>query len=324
VKKILNQDEIDALFKKAQGGDGMAPGGQKSRQVTACNFRQAGIFSKDHVRSISALHDTFARNLSHSLGAFLRVRVEVNLVSVEQLSYMEFLERVPELSFVGAIRISPLEASAVMQFDLGLAFPLIDLLLGGKGQPGTEVRELTEIEEQVLATVVKIICRELQPAWQSVASEFVFEGRQPQAQVIRLMPTREKVLSVSFELQVAGVQGNLNFAFPAVASGALLRTLAQQWLPHKSRSNAESAGRIRKRLLKCPFTVSLSLPGTRLPARALTNLAPGQVISLQWKVERPALLVSGGRPIFNADPVASGNARSAQLRGEIEPYENER
>lgn len=313
MKKILNQDEIDALFKRAHKGAAGGGSTPKPRPVVACNFRQAGLISNDHVRSISALHETFARNLSHSLGAYLRVRTEINLVSVEQLMFAEFLERVPELSFVGTIDMRPLDAVAVMQYDLGLGFPLVDLLLGGQGKNEIEQRDLTEIEEQVLASVVNIICRELHPAWQAVTEELVFQGRQHQSQVVRLISARERVLCVSFEVRLAGAQGNLNFAFPPVAAGGLLRTLAQQFVPQRLRGHRESTGRVRKRLLKCRFPVSLALPAVGIRFSELMNLSPGQVLGLQWSLEKPAMLVVGSRPAFTANAVGSGNARAAQL-----------
>jgi flagellar motor switch protein FliM len=51
-----------------------------------------------------------------------------------------------------------------MQLDLAIAFPLIDVRLGGEGAGQPPSREITEIEEQVIETVMRIICRELQSA----------------------------------------------------------------------------------------------------------------------------------------------------------------
>src|ERR1039457_6637438 len=99
MEKILNQEEIDALFLKAQGqGQGMSAASQgaeaPAQHVTVRDIRQAGQLGKEHVRAVSMLHDSFARNLTYNLGAYLRGVFEVNLVSVEQLSYAEFLQRI--------------------------------------------------------------------------------------------------------------------------------------------------------------------------------------------------------------------------------------
>ena len=130
------------------------------------------------------LNDLFARNLTHNLAAWLRTRFQVNLVSAEQIPFNEFLLRIPEISYVASVRLEPLGALSVLQLDLALAPPIIDLLLGGEGKDGP-LREVTDIEESILASVVEIICRELTAAWQPVGLSFNFERRQMQTQVAR-------------------------------------------------------------------------------------------------------------------------------------------
>ena len=44
---------------------------QPTRSIIPCNFRSAGRLSNDSTRHLRALHEIFARNLSHSLDLFL-------------------------------------------------------------------------------------------------------------------------------------------------------------------------------------------------------------------------------------------------------------
>ncbi len=113
---------------------------------------------------------------------------------------------------------------SVLQLDLALAPPIIDLLLGGEGKEGP-LRELTDIEEAILGSVVEIICRELTAAWQSVGLSFNFERRQMQTQVARIMSVNEKTLCLSFEIRMPQGSGLLNLAFPAVVANTILRRL---------------------------------------------------------------------------------------------------
>ena len=80
---------------------GSAPPSQKQPQKMT-NFDAAR--GRPHQQraggAISDLHESFARNLTNSLGAFLRVGFDVNLVSVEQLNYSEVLSRLPELTYL--------------------------------------------------------------------------------------------------------------------------------------------------------------------------------------------------------------------------------
>src|SRR5580704_12882078 len=167
MEKTLKQDEIDALFAASRASAPEAAAGEGGKRVLPYNFSSAGQISTEQLRAISLLNDLFARNLTHNLAAWLRTRFQVNLVSAEQIPFNEFLLRIPEISYVASVRLEPLGALSVLQLDLALAPPIIDLLLGGEGKEGP-LREMTDIEESILGSVVDIICRELTAAWQPV------------------------------------------------------------------------------------------------------------------------------------------------------------
>jgi flagellar motor switch protein FliM len=315
MEKILNQDEIDALFHAAR--DRAPERGHlrdENKHVTPCNFHHAGLISRDQLRAVNMMHDTFVRNLTRSFGAYLRVACEVNLVSTEQMTYSEFLQHVPEVNYVISVHIRPLEAMAAIELDLQLAFPMIDLLLGGPGKPAGEVREVTEVEEEILKGVVQIICRELQTTWQAVMDvEFEFEERQRQAQVVRLMPPNEKVLSISYEIRISELSGTLVTAFPAVAANALIRKLAQQGSYRRHRAGSAEASALREKLEKCSFAVELILPGGTARSQQLLALEAGSILVLHLRVNRPAILYVEKQALFSAQPVRSGNRRAAQI-----------
>jgi len=211
--KTLKQDEIDALFQAARSSASESSKTEIRARVVPYSFSSAGQISNEQLRAISMLNDLFARNLTHNLAAWLRTRFHVNLVSAEQIPFNEFLLRIPEISYVASVRLEPLGAVSVLQLDLALAPPMIDLLLGGEGKDGP-LRELTDIEESILGSVVEIICRELTAAWQPVGLNFQFERRQMQTQVARLLSVTEKTLCLSFEIRMPHSSGLLNLAFP--------------------------------------------------------------------------------------------------------------
>ncbi len=263
------------------------------------------------MRAISLLNDMFARNLTHNLGVWLRSKFQVNLVSAEQMPFSEFMMRIPEVAYVGSIRLEPLGALSVLQLDLALAPPMIDLLLGGEGKPGP-VRELTDIEESILTSVVDVICRELSSAWQPVGLNFNFEKRQMQTQIARIMPVTEKTLCLSFEIRMPDASGLLNFAFPAVVSNTILRRLIGDW-GRQRRHPPETRERIRERVGRISFGAALQLASVRIPARQLQNLAAGDIVRLPAAFNHPSELRVAGVPLFEAQPVSSEELRGAHL-----------
>jgi flagellar motor switch protein FliM len=313
MEKVLNQAEIDAMVRKARGG---GDGGKKEAApavVTVWDVRQAGQIGREQVQSISTLHEGFARNLTHAVGAYLRIEFAAALVSAEHLTYGEVLQRIPEVSYLASCKLSPVGATALLQLDLAVAFPLIDVLLGGKGSGSVPGRQLTEIEEQILETVMRIICRELQSAWQVLALEFEFESRQQAEQVQRLMPSEEKTLSLAFDITVAESRGTLNLVFPAVVSNALLRKLAAGWVRAKLRARPDSELRLRHHLMVSPFGADLAMKIPAVPLRDLMALVPGTLLVLKYPVQQPATLRVSGCEMFAATVARRGWLRAAQV-----------
>jgi flagellar motor switch protein FliM len=319
MEKRLRQDEIDALFEAARASIPDAPHTEGKDRVSPYNFSSAGQISTDQLRAISILNDLFARNLTHNLAAWLRTRFQVNLVSAEQIPFNEFLLRIPEISYVASVRLEPLGALSVLQLDLALAPPMIDLLLGGDGREGP-LRELTDIEEAILGSVVEIICRELTAAWQPVCLSFNFERRQMQTQVARVIPVNEKTLCLSFEIRMPRSSGVLNLAFPAVVSNTILRRLTSDW-GRRRRHAPEIRARMEASARRIPFGASLQLPPVRLPATVVENLAPGDVLRLDVSASAEPGWWAGGQFLAHAQPVRQGAHRAARIENRMEKAE---
>ena len=310
-EKTLKQDEIDALFAAARSSEPALARREIETRAVAYNFSSAGQISTEQLRAISMLNDLFARNLTHNLAAWLRTRFQVNLVSAEQIQFNEFLLRVPEISYVASVRLEPLGALSVLQLDLGLAPPIVDLLLGGDGKEGP-LRELTDIEESLLGSVVEIICRELTVAWQPVGLSFIFERRQMQTQAARIISVAEKTLSLSFEIRMPHGSGLLNLAFPAVVANTILRRLTTEW-GRRKRHAPDTRARMEVIARRIRFGCSLQLPSMRLETGSLDHLAAGDVLRLNASAGKLSEWRAGGELLALAVPMRREGLRAARI-----------
>jgi flagellar motor switch protein FliM len=315
MEKTLKQDEIDALFEAARNATPDSSRPEVRAKVTPYNFSSAGQISNEQLRAISMLNDLFARNLTHNLAAWLRTRFQVNLVSAEQIQFNEFLLRIPEISYVASVRLEPLGALSVLQLDLALAPPVIDLLLGGEGKDGP-LRELTDIEESILGSVVEIVCRELTAAWQPVGLSFNFERRQMQTQVARIMSVTEKTLCLSFEIRMPHSSGLLNLAFPAVVANTILRRLTSDW-GRRRRHAGETRARMEASARRIRFGGSLQLPPVRLEAGMIESLKPGTVLRLDLPANTLPVWQAGGQTLSEARPIRCGPHRGARIERRV-------
>ncbi len=314
MEKILNQDEIDQLFRAAQGS-AARHSAIPSRSVKECNFRQSGQLSRDQVRRVTLLHEAFVPSLANSLGAFLRVSFQTSLVAVEQLDYREFLGRIPEQSYFIGVNLQPFDEMAALQLDLPIVFPMIDLLLGGPGQGLEEIRDLTEIEERILESVVAIICRELQAAWAPILPlEFRLGRRQKSAEILNLMLPSDRILNLSFEIRLKETRGILNVVVPGVITNALLRKLQSQGAVQRREPSAENRSRLRELILDCDCTVQLELNRIPIRIKDVVDLRPNDILPLHHTLRVPASIAVNGRPIFAGAPVACGPLRGGLIQ----------
>jgi len=311
VEKVLNQQEIDDMVRAARSGN--AAGGSTGPVVQAWDVRHAGRMGSEQLRAINQLHEIFARNLTSAVGGFLRIVFDCRLVSAEHLTYREFLQCVPEKTYLASIDLAPVGALAVLQLDLDIAFPIIDVMLGGEGTSSETTRDLTEIEEQVLEGIVRIMCRELQNSWQAILLEFNFGQRQQILQTQRLMLPEEKNLCLSFEITMSETRGTLNLAIPAVVSNALLRKISADFSYQRRRSPVEARLQIQKKLLNCSFPVELSMPGLQVPLQKLTDLVPGDLLTFSRNAAAPAVMLVDDVRLCSATPVRVNNRRAARV-----------
>jgi flagellar motor switch protein FliM len=323
MKKVLSQEEINALIRAAGPGAKAADPRVEQPSIVPWDGRLAGRVGQEHMQAINQLHQAFAANLAHALGAYLRIQFEAALVSGEYLSYGEFLQSIPEVTYLASCKMMPVGVSVLMQLDLSVAYPLIDVLLGGEGKGEAPARGITEIEELILETVMHIICRELHSAWQALSFDLQFEHRQHPGQVGQLMATVEKILLLSFEITLLDSRGTLNLVVPAVISNTLLRKMSERPLS-KPRVRFESERRLHARLRNCPFEAELAIPSLRVPMRALAELTPGSLLGLGLSIEHPATLFVAEQKMFSAKVARRGSARAAEVIAGITKPESEK
>jgi len=185
--------------------------------------------------------------------------------------------------------------------------------VGGVGRAGP-LREPTDIEDAILFSVMEIILRELNLAWQPVGMKFTLETREREAQVLRLMPMTEKTLCVSFEIRMPEAQGSLNLCLPSVVLNTILRRLITE-RDRPRRRSSEAHDRISTLMSEAQFGAVLQFPPMRLSAQELAALGPGKLLRLPLPRQSAAELRVGGLPIFHAQPVRSGEHRGAQVNG---------
>ncbi len=287
--------------------------GAQARPETAeqYHFSRAGQISTEQMRAITTVNDLFARNLMHTVGAWLRTEFQVNAVAAEQMNFEECMGQVADPTYLCSVRLEPLGAIGLMEVDLRLASPIVDLLLGGTGKAETP-RALTDIEELILGSVVRLAVKELNTAWHPVGLQFTFEKRATASQASRMMAPGERTLQIRFEVRMPEAQGVLTLCLPAVVLSTILRRLVEERDRPRRRSE-EVRRRVRELIGEARVGAVLRTPTVRLRACEIAGLTPGMVLRIAVQKHIPAELRVGGLMLGKARPVRVGEHRGARL-----------
>jgi len=293
--------------------------GQRERTLNRCNFRASGLLSNESTRQLRSMHESFARTLSHSLDLFLGSPVEVKLARIDQVGAREFSAAAASGSYLVPFSILPLQERVMAKFENGLLFPLLDLLLGGPGEPIEQIRELTEIDEELFRSVTELIAAQLERAWKiSTVSVCPLASVKP-ALMGQLFAMEERVVTLQFEIRLATAVSAFALALPMSFSSSLVRSHGDAGLRNEARANARL--RFRERILLCDMPLSVDLADLAIPLGDVIGLEAGSVLNLRTPVQTPIVLRVGGHPIFEVTPVRRGEYKAAHLncalKGEV-------
>ena len=219
---ILSQDEIDALLStvvdEGEEIEAIENADFIPKKISVYDFRRPDRVSKEQLRSIRNLHDKFARNFSSNLSSFLRTITDISLVSVDQMTYGEFLMSLPDPTSFNIISMIPLQGNAVLEINPSLIFPIVDKLLGGQGLPLFQVRELTQLEMTIIDGIIQLVLTDLEDVWTQIVPNVRFkkELSDNSPPVIQIVAPNEVVVLIVFEVKFGEATGMVNLCLPAL------------------------------------------------------------------------------------------------------------
>jgi flagellar motor switch protein FliM len=309
MSRQLSQQEIDAVFQSTQARSADRPG---TKRAAAFDFRRPDRIAKSQLRAIHQLHDNFVRNLVSSLSAYLRSYLIINLVSVEQLSYSEFLECLPSPTCIASLGLKPYDGNAVLELNSSLIFPILEILLGGDGKlQFSAQREITEIEQVLLDGLFRLILRDLKEAWTLVTNiDFTIETVETEPQFLQILAPTEAVVAVAVEIRIGDSVGMMNIAMPSIIVKMMRQKFDQQWTLRKSAPTELEQSRILDLIRPASLDSEVMLTGPALLLRDLMNLEEGDVLSFEYPVTRPLDMLLSGQRKFRGEIVNAGR-RSA-------------
>jgi flagellar motor switch protein FliM len=338
---ILSQDEIEALLSSLSdggGGGGSSPAGETGAKAEASSvqssvskrtssrsavayevydFRRPDKFSKEQLRTLQMLHETFGRLAGTNLSGLLRTNVSIDLISLEQVPYEEYLRSISSSVFT-IFSIPPLSGQAAIEMEFDLIFTMIDKLLGGPGR-SVKRQNLTDIEEPLFHQVVSKMFMALKSAWEGVVIvNPSIEEIETSAQFVQIAPPSDIVVSILFEVRVGDAHGALSLCIPYMVLKPITAKLsAQKWFAATSNRKQTVAHRtaLTNQLASAPVDVTVRMGKCGISVKDFLLLRQDDVIRLNQKVKQDMVMTVANQDKFHGIPSKNGNSIAFHING---------
>jgi flagellar motor switch protein FliM len=332
VSDILSQEEVDALLSAVSAGGesdlGVKPGEAAAAETPAdtdktlslYDFRRPDRVSKDQMRTLQNLHEGYARQFSTTLTNFLRTFVEIELVSVDQLTYSEFVMSISNPSCIYVFKMEPLEGNAILEINPSLVFFIIDRLFGGQGKPSEQNRELTLIEQNVIHRIVERGLNDLKEIWEHVG---IFspkiETYETNPQFVQIAPPGETVILISLEVRMQNASGLMSLCFPFMLLESVINNLSgASWMSSQSTATQETRTVLEHEIQSVDLPVSVLIGQTSLTVRDLLQLQRGDILALDKLYDSELLIQVGGKTKMGGKSGLIGRKKAAKITRIIE------
>ncbi len=305
---ILSQSEIDNLLQALHSGEVDAQEIQKEtveKKVKKYDFRRPDKFAKDQLRTLEIIHENFSRLLNTFLSGYLRSLIHVEVLSVEQITYYEFINSISNPAVLGIIDFSPLKGQIILDIPSDIAFVLIDRILGGSGDQVKEIRNFTEIEIILLKKLMNQIVKFLNEPWENVLQIHpTLEKIETNSQFVQIISPNETIALITLSIKIGKVEGMLNLCIPHLVIEPILSRLSTKfWFNNISKEpTSKDQEVLKKRVEKTNVQVQAILGSTYIKVSDFMDLQVGDVIKLDTFITENIKVFVGGQLKYFGKP----------------------
>lgn len=322
---VLSQSEIDNLL-TGLGTSPEAPGKSmkgviEAREILNYDFRRPNRISKNQVRQLQTVHESFAEIFGYYLMSKLQTSAQVTVTSVDQLFYSEFILSVSNPSCLYIFDIEGTDGSGVWELSPQLALAVVERLLGGNSDVQRKPRSITPIEQAVLKNVVEHGLAELTAAWKAITEvNFKLSRFETEADFVQVAPSSEIVVAVSFDVHVGLHSHMMNLCFPTFALEDIIARLSRQMVSNgqlNSDKNKENASMMKQQLSVTTMPVKAELGKAAISVEELLKLRTGDVLKLGTKVDQEIEIFIGGMRKLAARPGVVDGKKAVRITREL-------
>lgn len=324
--EVLSQQEIDQLLNKMKSGSEQSGSSVVDKEAVPFDFRLPNRISKNQLRTLRNIHENFAEGLSSFLLSKLQSIVNINVISVDQIYYSEYVLSVSNPACLYTFDIRNTDIKGILELSPELALTLVDRLLGGNGLGTKQSKMITPIEQKVLYIVVEKIMSDLKKSWQIIGEyDFQIERFEPDIDFAQITSQSESVLLISFELFIGEQSYLMNICFATFAFDAILSKMSNQKMsairPVKYQGTTAKSI-INTHLHKTLLEVAVEFGITSLTVNDLLNLENGDIVKLNNRIGDELKVRVADKLMFLGQPGNVNKHKAIKITHKVEQKED--
>ena len=316
---VLSQSEIDALLSAISTGEMSADEMKKEdevKRVKNYDFKRALRFSKDQTRSLTRIHENFARLLTTFFSAQLRTYVQITVASVDQIPFEEFVRSIPNMTLINVFEVPPLHGNILMEINPNIAYSMLDRLMGGVGTSHSNVDNLTEIETKIMTNLFERSFDNLREAWENIAEiDPMLVELEVNPQFLQMISPNETVVVISLNTIIGETSGMINICVPHVVLEPIVPNLSvRYWMQTNTKAiSPEQSKMLENRIKQAELPLIAELGTTNLTIEDFLQMNVGDVVQIDQKIVDPLILKVGNLPKFTVQPGKLNKKMAVQI-----------
>ncbi|MDF2802695.1 MAG: flagellar motor switch protein FliM [Anaerocolumna sp.] len=289
--EVLSQSEIDNLFKALNTGELNVTEMQDAREqkgVKPYDFARPSKFSKEQLRTLEIIFESYSRLISTYLSGHLRSMVSVEVMNSEAVTYLEFTNALINPVILAVADFRPLNGSILMELSPNMGYTIIDRVLGGSGKGLEKIREFTDIERVILEKMFVQFTQLLVEPWENVIElDPMLEKIETNSQVVQIISPNEIIALVTLNIKIGDVAGMMNICVPHLVIESIMDKLnTKYWFAQKEQQLGPSYEEyIQKMIEKSRIPITAILGKTHVTVKEFLELQRSDIITLDRDID---------------------------------------
>lgn len=316
--KILNQEEIDALF----GYDDQNTKDSEAEKTGVKAILNSSMATYERLPMLDIVFDRLIRMMSTSLRNFTQDNVDVSLDSIESMRFGEYIDALTLPTLLGVFKAEEWDNYGLISVDSALVYSIVDVLLGGRRGTAAvriEGRPYTTIELNLVKEMLNIILTDLSTAFDPVTSvNFSYDRMETNPRFATISRLSNAVIVAKLRIDMEDRGGKIDLMIPYATLEPIRDLLLQMFMGERYGRDMIWENYLVERLWHTDLDTQAILAEKEVPLGEIAKWKPGSFLSLDMSPHDPIRIICGDINLFSGAMGRKGDNIVIKINGKAD------